>query len=77
MWFLHVMYLYEAWFLSLIYGGCMFAGKALVGMADVEAAIQEMFQAPHIQVSNDEFLVKFVSLCLSNKTIMNPTMSYS
>lgn len=55
----------------------MFAGKALVGMADVEAAIQEMFQAPHIQVSNDEFLVKFVSLCLSNKTIMNPTMSYS
>ncbi|KAL6997709.1 Origin of replication complex subunit 1B [Sarracenia purpurea var. burkii] len=27
-----------------------FAGKALVGMADVEAAIQEMFQAPHIQV---------------------------
>lgn len=25
-------------------------GKALVGMADVEAAIQEMFQAPHIQV---------------------------
>ncbi|XP_061337939.1 origin of replication complex subunit 1A-like [Gastrolobium bilobum] len=26
------------------------AGKGLVGMADVEAAIQEMFQAPHIQV---------------------------
>ncbi|KAM7528936.1 hypothetical protein LguiB_032346 [Lonicera macranthoides] len=26
------------------------AGKALVGMAEVEAAIQEMFQAPHIQV---------------------------
>ncbi|KAK6925639.1 Zinc finger, PHD-finger [Dillenia turbinata] len=26
------------------------AGKSLVGMADVEAAIQEMFQAPHIQV---------------------------
>ncbi|GFY98911.1 origin of replication complex 1B [Actinidia rufa] len=26
------------------------AGKALIGMADVEAAIQEMFQAPHIQV---------------------------
>nr|XP_043634441.1 origin of replication complex subunit 1A-like [Erigeron canadensis] len=25
-------------------------GKTLVGMADVEAAIQEMFQAPHIQV---------------------------
>ncbi|KAH9741282.1 Origin of replication complex subunit 1B [Citrus sinensis] len=25
-------------------------GKSLVGMADVEAAIQEMFQAPHIQV---------------------------
>ncbi|XP_019448316.1 PREDICTED: origin of replication complex subunit 1-like isoform X2 [Lupinus angustifolius] len=25
-------------------------GKGLVGMADVEAAIQEMFQAPHIQV---------------------------
>ncbi|XP_024025259.1 origin of replication complex subunit 1A [Morus notabilis] len=25
-------------------------GKAIVGMADVEAAIQEMFQAPHIQV---------------------------
>ncbi|KAF6151760.1 hypothetical protein GIB67_010334 [Kingdonia uniflora] len=25
-------------------------GKPLVGMADVEAAIQEMFQAPHIQV---------------------------
>ncbi|KAI8538865.1 hypothetical protein RHMOL_Rhmol09G0136700 [Rhododendron molle] len=24
--------------------------KALVGMTDVEAAIQEMFQAPHIQV---------------------------
>ncbi|RVW48708.1 Origin of replication complex subunit 1B [Vitis vinifera] len=27
-----------------------FPGKALVGMAEVEAAIQEMFQAPHIQV---------------------------
>ncbi|XP_057973097.1 origin of replication complex subunit 1B-like [Malania oleifera] len=26
------------------------AGRALVGMAEVEAAIQEMFQAPHIQV---------------------------
>lgn len=26
-------------------------GKALVGMAEVEAAIQEMFQAPHMQVS--------------------------
>ncbi|CAB4308334.1 unnamed protein product [Prunus armeniaca] len=26
------------------------AGKSLVGMAEVEAAIQEMFQAPHIQV---------------------------
>lgn len=26
------------------------AGKTLVGMAEVEAAIQEMFQAPHIQV---------------------------
>ncbi|CAK8579355.1 unnamed protein product [Lathyrus sativus] len=26
------------------------AGKGLVSMADVEAAIQEMFQAPHIQV---------------------------
>lgn len=26
------------------------AGKMLVRMADVEAAIQEMFQAPHIQV---------------------------
>ncbi|KAJ1412369.1 Zinc finger, PHD-type [Sesbania bispinosa] len=26
------------------------AGKGLVGLADVEAAIQEMFQAPHIQV---------------------------
>ncbi|KAL1345252.1 hypothetical protein HN51_019025 [Arachis hypogaea] len=26
------------------------AGKGLVGMTDVEAAIQEMFQAPHIQV---------------------------
>ncbi|XP_031281563.1 origin of replication complex subunit 1B-like [Pistacia vera] len=26
------------------------AGKGLVAMADVEAAIQEMFQAPHIQV---------------------------
>ncbi|EEF48892.1 origin recognition complex subunit, putative [Ricinus communis] len=26
------------------------AGKDLVGMSDVEAAIQEMFQAPHIQV---------------------------
>ncbi|XP_019155323.1 PREDICTED: origin of replication complex subunit 1B-like isoform X3 [Ipomoea nil] len=26
------------------------AGKELVGMADVEAAIHEMFQAPHIQV---------------------------
>ncbi|KAL6228298.1 hypothetical protein ACLB2K_002251 [Fragaria x ananassa] len=25
-------------------------GKALVGMAEVEAAIQEMFQVPHIQV---------------------------
>ncbi|KAE9585981.1 putative chromatin regulator PHD family [Lupinus albus] len=25
-------------------------GKGLVGMADIEAAIQEMFQAPHIQV---------------------------
>lgn len=28
-----------------------FAGKSLVGMAEVEAAIQEMFQALHIQVS--------------------------
>ncbi|RVW18520.1 Origin of replication complex subunit 1A [Vitis vinifera] len=28
-----------------------FPGKALVGMAEVEAAIQAMFQAPHIQVS--------------------------
>lgn len=28
-----------------------FPGKGLVAMADVEAAIQEMFQAPHIQVS--------------------------
>ncbi|BBH02204.1 origin recognition complex 1 [Prunus dulcis] len=27
-----------------------FEGKSLVGMAEVEAAIQEMFQAPHIQV---------------------------
>ncbi|KAL6327362.1 hypothetical protein AAG906_018964 [Vitis piasezkii] len=27
-----------------------FPGKALVGMAEVEAAIQAMFQAPHIQV---------------------------
>lgn len=27
------------------------SGKMLVRMADVEAAIQEMFQAPHIQVS--------------------------
>ncbi|XP_075634344.1 origin of replication complex subunit 1-like [Castanea sativa] len=26
------------------------SGKSLVGMAEVEAAIQEMFQAPHIQV---------------------------
>ncbi|KAK3004895.1 hypothetical protein RJ639_018717, partial [Escallonia herrerae] len=26
------------------------AAKALVGMSEVEAAIQEMFQAPHIQV---------------------------
>ncbi|XAR60383.1 hypothetical protein NMG60_11033733 [Bertholletia excelsa] len=26
------------------------AGKYLVGMADIEAAIQEMFQAPHIQI---------------------------
>lgn len=26
-------------------------GKGLVSIADVEAAIQEMFQAPHIQVS--------------------------
>ena len=30
----------------------MFAGKALVGMSEVEAAIQEMFQAPHIQVGD-------------------------
>ncbi|TKY48377.1 Origin of replication complex subunit 1A [Spatholobus suberectus] len=29
---------------------CVIAGKGLVGMVDVEAAIQEMFQAPHIQV---------------------------
>lgn len=28
-----------------------FVGKVIVGMADVEAAIKEMFQAPHIQVS--------------------------
>lgn len=28
------------------------SGKMLVRMADVEAAIQEMFQAPHIQVSS-------------------------
>ncbi|XP_050225555.1 origin of replication complex subunit 1B-like [Mercurialis annua] len=26
------------------------AGKCLVGMSDIEAAIQEMFQAPHIQI---------------------------
>nr|GMD07508.1 DnaJ protein homolog [Ipomoea batatas] len=30
------------------------AGKVLVAMADVEAAIQEMFQAPHIQRSEKE-----------------------
>lgn len=30
---------------------CPFAGKTLVGMGEVEAAIQEMFQAPHMQVS--------------------------
>ncbi|CAB4289209.1 unnamed protein product [Prunus armeniaca] len=29
---------------------CYYIGKSLVGMAEVEAAIQEMFQAPHIQV---------------------------
>ncbi|KAG4978787.1 hypothetical protein JHK84_038479 [Glycine max] len=29
---------------------CVTAGKGLVGMVDVEAAIQEMFQAPHIQM---------------------------
>ncbi|KAK9125499.1 hypothetical protein Scep_014345 [Stephania cephalantha] len=29
---------------------CESAGKPLIGMAEVEAAIQEMFQAPHIQV---------------------------
>lgn len=28
-----------------------FPDKVVVGMAEVEAAIQEMFQAPHIQVS--------------------------
>lgn len=28
-----------------------FAGKVIAGMADVDAAIKEMFQAPHIQVS--------------------------
>ncbi|KAK9154976.1 hypothetical protein Sjap_002456 [Stephania japonica] len=31
------------------------AGKPLVGMVEVEAAIQEMFQAPHIQVSDYYF----------------------
>lgn len=29
----------------------LMAGKNLVGWADIEAAIKEMFQAPHIQVS--------------------------
>lgn len=33
----------------------MFAGKSLVGMSEVEAAIQEMFQAPHIQVGSEHF----------------------
>jgi hypothetical protein len=28
-----------------------FPGKGLVGMSAIEAAIQEMFQAPHFQVS--------------------------
>ena len=27
------------------------SGRSLVGVADVEAAVKEMFQAPHIQVS--------------------------
>ncbi|CAN4116611.1 unnamed protein product [Withania somnifera] len=36
------------------------AGKMLVRMADVEAAIQEMFQAPHIQKMKDLFLAAMV-----------------
>lgn len=33
------------------------AAKLIVGMADVEAAIKEMFQAPHIQVSWIKFFL--------------------
>jgi hypothetical protein len=29
----------------------IFVGDAVVSMGDIEAAIQEVFQAPHIQVS--------------------------
>ncbi|XP_077209975.1 origin of replication complex subunit 1-like isoform X2 [Tasmannia lanceolata] len=39
----------------------LFIGKQLVGMADVEAAIQEMFQAPHIQLA-----MAVSCLCKSN-----------
>ncbi|CAL2270566.1 unnamed protein product [Prunus armeniaca] len=37
------------------------SGKSLVGMAEVEAAIQEMFQAPHIQLA-----MTVSCLCTSN-----------
>ena len=38
----------------------MFAGKALVGMSEVEAAIQEMFQAPHIQVGDIKSMLVWI-----------------
>lgn len=50
------MYLYclVVGFVSIFNSGLFFnisPEKHFVGMADVEAAIKEMFQAPHIQVS--------------------------
>ncbi|KAB2606158.1 origin recognition complex subunit 1-like [Pyrus ussuriensis x Pyrus communis] len=39
--------------------------KTLVGMAEVEAAIQEMFQAPHIQASDEIFFSKLSKIFLT------------
>ncbi|RVW58100.1 Origin of replication complex subunit 1A [Vitis vinifera] len=39
-----------------------FPGKALVGMAEVEAAIQAMFQAPHIQVMKSSTKLSIVAM---------------
>jgi hypothetical protein len=36
--------------------GLLQPGSKLIGMSDVEAAISEMFQAPHIQVNKSQTL---------------------